>query len=252
MEAGAAVAVTEPTGTRDDGAPDAGEADLRAAFAAGLGRLRGLLPGLDDAALREPSALPGWSRGHVLTHVEGVALALARQARYALRGRTVEVYDGGRAARDAAIAAGHGRPAAVLTAALRDALDEAEASWAAVGDGDWARPVAYREGTLRTAGLAWWRELEIHTVDARLGAAPGGWPPGLCAHLLDFLAGRVPAGTALTLTAADTGGSWSYGGPGGVPVAVRGRLTDLAAWLAGRGTEGELAGGPLPELGSWP
>lgn len=248
------MAVTEPTGTRGNGRDtgEAGDVDLDAAFTAGLGRLRGLLPGVDDAALREPSALPGWTRGHVLTHVEGVALALARQARYALRGRTIEVYDGGRAARDAAIAAGHARGAARLTAALGDALEEAEASWAAVGPDDWARPVAYREGTLRTAGLAWWRELEIHTVDARLGAGPGGWPPALCTHLLDFLATRVPGGVALTLTAPDTGGSWSYGPRGGTPVAVRGRLTDLAAWIAGRGTEAELAGDPPPELGSWP
>jgi maleylpyruvate isomerase len=252
MEARSAVAVTEPTGTREDDGRDAGGPDLQAAYTAGLARLRGLLPGVDDAALREPSALPGWTRGHVLTHVEGVALALARQARYALRGRTIEVYDGGRAARDAAIAAGHRRGAAQLTAALGDALDEAEASWAAVGPDDWTRPVAYREGSLRTAGLAWWRELEIHTVDARLGAGPHGWPPELCTHLLGFLAVRVPGSVALTLTAVDTGGSWSYGGPGGTPVAVEGRLTDLAAWLAGRGTEGELAGDPPPELGSWP
>lgn len=273
MEAGSAVAVTEPTGTtgttgargptgttgrtgtagaRQEGGWEAPEVDLQAAFTAGLARLRGLLTGLDDAALREPSALPGWTRGHVLTHVEGVGLALARQARYALRGRTIEVYDGGRAARDAAIAAGHGRGAAVLAPALAEALDEAEASWAAVGRDDWARPVAYREGTLRTAGLAWWRELEIHTVDALLGAGPGGWPPALCTHLLDFLAVRVPGGVALTLTAVDTGDVWTYGAPGGTPLAVEGRLTDLAAWLAGRAQEGRLAGDPPPVLGGWP
>ncbi|NUS11043.1 MAG: maleylpyruvate isomerase family mycothiol-dependent enzyme, partial [Streptomyces sp.] len=155
-----------------------------------------------------------------------------------------------RAARDAAIEAGYGRGAGQLAAALGAALDEAEASWAAVGPDDWGRPVAYRDGTLHTAGLAWWRELEIHTVDALLGAGPSGWPPDLCTHLLGFLSVRVPGGTGLTLTAVDTGQTWTYGRGG--QVAVEGRLTDLAAWLAGRAPEGPLGGGPLPELGGWP
>lgn len=224
--------------------------DLRFALTAGQDHLRGLLTGLTEDAARAPSALPGWTRGHLLTHVEGVARALARQARYALRGRLVEVYDGGRASRDAAIEAGHGRSAAQLAAAVGDALDEAEASWSAVGPDDWQRPVSYRDGTVRTAGLAWWRELEIHTADALLGTGPDRWPPQLCAHLVDFLAVRVPPGTELTLTAVDAERSWTLGS--GEPVAVGGRLTDLAAWLAGRAPTRPLAGDPLPELGSWP
>ncbi|WP_235001983.1 maleylpyruvate isomerase family mycothiol-dependent enzyme [Actinacidiphila paucisporea] len=233
-----------------DRAPSEEDLDLRAALAEGHIRLRGLLAGLTEDAARAPSALPGWTRGHLLSHVEGVARALARQARYALRGRTVEVYDGGRAARDAAIEAGHGRGAAELAAAVGDALDEAEASWDAVGPGDWRRPVAYRDGTVRTAGLAWWRELQIHTADALLGTGPDSWPPHLCLHLVDFLAVRVPAGTELRLAAVDADRSWTLGE--GEPVAVEGRLTDLAAWLAGRAPQRPLTGGPLPELGNWP
>lgn len=236
---------SEPSGGSED------VLDLQAALTAGQSRLRGLLTGLTEDAARAPSALPGWTRGHVLTHIEGVGLALARQARYALRGRLIEVYDGGRAARDAAIEAGHGRSAEQLAAALGEALDEVEASWAAVGPGDWERPVAYRDGTLRTAGLAWWRELEIHTADALLGRGPSDWPPQLCVHLVGFLSARVPDGSALTLTAVDSGRSWTRG-TGQSPVAVKGRLTDLAAWLAGRLPEQPLSGDPLPELGSWP
>jgi maleylpyruvate isomerase len=242
MEAGTAVAVTEQAPSKD--------VDLPAALAEGHTRLRGLLAGLTEDAARAPSALPGWTRGHLLTHVEGVAQALARQARYAVRGKLVEVYDGGRQARDAAIEAGHGRSAAQLAAAVADALDEAEVSWTAVGPGDWQRPVAYRDGTLRTAGLAWWRELEIHTADALLGSGPDSWPPDLCVHLVDFLSVRVPDGTGLRLTAVDADRSWTLGR--GETVAVGGRLTDLAAWLAGRAPQQPLTGGPLPELGSWP
>ncbi|MGY5128412.1 maleylpyruvate isomerase N-terminal domain-containing protein [Streptomyces nigrescens] len=57
---------------------------VRAAIEAGQERLRALLPALTDDGVREPSELPGWSRAHVLSHIEGVALALARQARCAV------------------------------------------------------------------------------------------------------------------------------------------------------------------------
>ncbi|MDC7340189.1 maleylpyruvate isomerase N-terminal domain-containing protein [Streptomyces lydicus] len=74
--------------------------EVREAIEATGQRLRALLPGLTDAGTREPSELPGWSRAHVLSHIEGIGLAMARQARYALRGELVEPYDGaGRGAR---------------------------------------------------------------------------------------------------------------------------------------------------------
>lgn len=225
-------------------------ADLQAALAEGHARLRALLPGLTDEVLRGPSQLPGWSRGHVLTHIEGVGLALARQARYALRGKLIDVYDGGRATRDAAIEAGQRRPVQQLAPALADALDEVEASWSLVGPDDWDRPVRYRDGTLRDAGLAWWRELEIHTADTDLGYRTHEWSVPLCTHLIGFLAPRVPAGYRVTLSATDAEFSWAHGS--GSPLSVEGRLTDLAAWLAGRHPVEPLHGGPLPPLGNWP
>jgi maleylpyruvate isomerase len=231
-------------------APMAGGPALAAALTAGQTRLRTLLDGLTEDAARAPSALPGWTRGHVLTHIEGVGLALARQARYALRGKLIEVYDGGRAARDAAIEAGHGRSAPALTEALNNALDEIEASWAAVGPDGWDLPVSYRDSTVAAAALAWWRELEIHTADALLGPTPADWSPELCTHLVDVLSPRVPDGIRLVLTTPD--GAWSFTRGEGTPVTVRGRLTDLAAWLAGRVPPQPLTGDPLPALGSWP
>lgn len=223
---------------------------LQRALAGGQDRLRALLAGLTEEAVRAPSPLPGWTRGHVLSHIEGVGLALARQARYAPRGRLIEVYDGGRPGRDAAIEAGHRRGAAQFTAALADALDEVEASWAAVGPDDWQRPVRYRDGVLLDAGLAWWRELEIHTVDLDLGRSFADWSPEFCAHAADFLAVRIPEGVRLTLTASDAGPGFTHGT--GMPVDVTGTLPDLVAWLAGRHTSPPLAGDPLPRLGPWP
>ncbi|WP_338146722.1 maleylpyruvate isomerase N-terminal domain-containing protein [Streptomyces boncukensis] len=50
-------------------------------------RLLALLDGLDDTGTARPSALPGWSRGHVVQHLTDNALAFERQARYAPRAR---------------------------------------------------------------------------------------------------------------------------------------------------------------------
>lgn len=225
-------------------------AELRLALTAGQDRLRALLPALTETSVRAASALPGWSRAHVLAHLEGVGLALARQARYALRGKLIDVYDGGRPGRDAAIEAGHRRGAPVLAEALSEALDEVEASWSAVTADDWRRPVRYRDGTLLDAGLAWWRELEIHTADALLGPSTEDWSPAFCGYLVEYLAPRVPAGIRLTLDAEDGPWTWTVGE--GKELAVSGRSTDLAAWLAGRHPVRALTGDPLPTLTDWP
>ncbi|MGW1790294.1 maleylpyruvate isomerase family mycothiol-dependent enzyme [Streptomyces tubercidicus] len=231
---------------------------VRAAIEEGQERLRALLPALTDDGVREPSELPGWSRAHVLSHIEGVALALARQARYALRGALIEPYDGGRPARAAAIEAGALRDAAALRDAVRGALAEASAVWAAAGPADWSRPVRHRDGDLRSALLAWWRELEIHTADARIGHGPRDWPRELCHHLLDHMAPRVPRDIHLVLTATDDTPTRQYG-PGDAPtLTVTGPLTDLAAWLTGRRPHHPLdcrrsgTAAPLPELLGWP
>ncbi|MEV6108095.1 maleylpyruvate isomerase family mycothiol-dependent enzyme [Streptomyces sp. NPDC051940] len=219
---------------------------------AGQDRLGELVEGLTDEAVREPSALPGWSRAHVLSHLEGIGRALARQARHAVRGELVEVYDGGRPARDAGIEAGAVRSAAELRDAVRVALAEAHAAWTAVGPDDWSRPVRYRDGELRGALLCWWRELEIHTADALLGRGPGDWSRALCGHILDFLTPRAPEG-GLALRVTDGPESRVYG-DGDPAAAVDGRLADLAAWFAGRTPRQPVTAvnGPLPELGPWP
>ncbi|MFI1437116.1 maleylpyruvate isomerase family mycothiol-dependent enzyme [Streptomyces lydicus] len=232
--------------------------EVREAIEAAGQRLRALLPGLTDAGTREPSELPGWSRAHVLSHIEGIGLAMARQARYALRGELIEPYDGGRPGRAAAIESGALRDAAALAGAVAAALDEASAAWAAVGPADWSRPVRYRDGDLRTALTCWWRELEIHLADARLGPGPQDWPPELCHHLLGYLAPRAPEDLTLVLEATDEEFSRRYGAGAAPEVTVRGRLTDLAAWMAGRAPRRPLdcrrpgAGAPLPELLDWP
>lgn len=227
-------------------------AEVRGAVRAGHQRLLALVAALTDEGAREPSALPGWTRGHVLAHLGDLARALDRQTRAALAGELVEVYDGGRAARDASIEEGARRPAAALVADLEVACRALDAAWAPLADDAWALPTRYRDQDLRAVLLCWWREVEVHTSDLALGPTPQHWTAALRVHLLDHLAARAPRGTRLELQERPGGRTWSSGT--GHPVTVSGRLEDLAAWTAGRAVAGPLRSstGQLPVLGPWP
>jgi maleylpyruvate isomerase len=216
-------------------------------------RLAALVAGLDDAAAPAATALPGWHRGHLLTHLINLSDAFVRQTEYARRGERVDVYDGGRPARDAAIEAGADRPIRVLRAELSRATGQLDQAWAALDPVDWERPVSYRDGTMRDVLLAQWREIEIHTTDLLLGYRPAGWTLAFVNHLMAFLAARVPDGTALALLSRDRSRRWELGA--GQPVEIVGDPPDLATWLAGRQPYGPLIvaeGGPLPQLDPWP
>jgi maleylpyruvate isomerase len=211
-------------------------------------RLVKLVEGLTDAEARGDSALPGWSRGHVLSHLAYLSTAFARQVDHAVDGKLVEVYDGGRPARDAAIEAGSGRPAAELRQGIVDAVDVFERAVARLGPDDLDRPVIYRAGVVRDVLDSHWRELEIHTTDLRLGYTTADWTPEFCAHVIDYLlAARSPEGVRLVLVAQEQ----EWAGGDGRAVEVRGALTDLTAWLAGRQPKGVLDGA-VPELAPWP
>jgi maleylpyruvate isomerase len=217
---------------------------------------------LTDADVKAPSALPGWTRGHVLAHLAGISHAMARQLEYGGRGETVELYDGGQEGRTKAIdmAAGHDAP--THQADLQAALDRALAAFDALGNpgngtAHWQTPISYRGGVVLDGGLALWRELVIHTSDLGTGRGPETWSRNFCEHLFDFLAARVPAGQKFVLQ--PLGLPPVTIGSGGRSTVISGMITDIAAWLAGREpTLGSLRasaaadGVDLPELLPWP
>lgn len=211
-----------------------------------------------DADVKAQSTLPGWTRGHVLAHLEGITNAMARQLECAARGETVELYDGGQDGRNKAIemAAGHSADAhrADLTAGLERALKAFDSLDA---DAAWQAPIAYRGGVVLDGGLALWRELVIHTADLGTGHGPETWSRPFCEHLFDFLAARVPAGEKLVLQ--PLGLPPRTLGSGGRSTVISGMITDIAAWLASREPSlGSLRasaaadGVDLPELLPWP
>ncbi|MDX3799150.1 maleylpyruvate isomerase family mycothiol-dependent enzyme [Streptomyces sp. AK04-3B] len=212
--------------------------------------LERLVAGLSDQQVAEASALPGWSRGHVLAHLTDNARMFARLAEHALRGELVAGYDGGVDERNAIIETTAGRSAAEHRAQLAAHTAGLETSWARATDVDWSRPVTFRNANLAATVFARWREAWIHMVDLELGVRPDDWPEDLAAHTIDFLLGRLPAGARVR--AEDAGRQWSVGdGPPGT--VVTGGLRDLAAWLAGRTpVVSPVAAEELPALGPWP
>jgi maleylpyruvate isomerase len=223
--------------------------DLVVRVAAAHERERLLLDHLTDSQVRAASALPGWTRGHVLAARLAFLRAASRQVTHAMAGRmTEEFYDGGRAGRDAEIDANAGRPADDLVLEVTQAAKALDRAWSAMGPIDWDRPIMYRgRGPLTDLVRASWREVEVHRVDLDLGIRPSDWSADFCAELFDFLTPRIPAGVQARLVTPD-GRTWKLGT--GEPVEIRGALTDLAAWLSGRSPAGpvESSTGTLPEL----
>ncbi len=208
-----------------------------------------LVAPLDDAQVRAASALPGWSRGHVLAHLTDNARMFARLAEHALRGELVPGYDGGVDERNAIIDADAGRSAAAHRAELVARTAELEEVWERVGHTDWSRPVTFRNADISATVFARWREAWIHMVDLDLGVRPEDWPEELACHAVDFLLCRLPSGTSVR--AEDLPREWLTGDRTGT--VVTGRVRDLAAWMAGRTPAVlPLAAEGLPGLGPWP
>jgi maleylpyruvate isomerase len=166
---------------------------VRAAHA----RLHETLAGLDDAAARRPSRLPGWSVGHLVTHLARNADSVVRRLAAAAEDRLIEQYEGGDAGRSAAIESGAGRPAAALLADLVDADAAVDRLFATLPAAVWDRPVLRSGpdgGTVPAARLAYsrWREVEVHHVDLGLGYEPDRWPAGLVERMLPALLAGLP------------------------------------------------------------
>ncbi|AOR34969.1 mycothiol maleylpyruvate isomerase [Streptomyces fodineus] len=201
---------------------------------------------LDNAALAEPSRLPGWTRGHVLAHLARNADALVN----VLEGRPM--YESGEA-RDADIERDAPRP---LDAQLDD-LRKSAARFQAAGDApaDWTRTVELRNGVTDVASrvpFRRWAEVDLHHVDLGIGYELEDLPAEFVDREIDFLAQRFAGHKEVPptgLTAGD-GRIWTTGGGAeGGPVAVEGTAADLLGWLAGRRDgSGLTVNGPLPKL----
>ena len=223
----------------------------------GAAHLRDLMSRMADDAYAAPSALPGWSRAHVLTHLARNADAMGNLLTWARTGVETPAYASD-AAREADIEAGAARPPAEIRADVKASSDRLAAIARAMPEAAWSATVRTRQGVeLPAAEIPWWRarEMWIHAVDLDVGAAISDMPP----PMLQELVGDVVRGIGtregcppLRLRATDRDATWVLGDGSGDEVV--GPVASLAAWVLGRskGKDLRAPGGRRPvTLPAW-
>ena len=119
---------------------------------------------LDDGAVRAPSALPGWTVGHVLTHVARNADAYTNLLTWARTGVETPAY-ASPAARTDGIEDGADRPPAEQIADLRQAHERFADAAAAMPAEAWTFFLPSTGASAAAVPWARLREVEVHHVD---------------------------------------------------------------------------------------
>jgi maleylpyruvate isomerase len=189
---------------------------------AATARLSATCAAVDDATARRPSLLPGWSVGHVLTHIARNADGMVNLVTWAVTGVPTTMY-GSMDARNTAIEEGAGRPAEVLVADVRDSAARLRASLDELAGAapealdrlllfGAPPPGAQPDTPASTLPYARLREVEIHHVDLGLPSyTPADWPEAFVERTLLFVHARSG------------------------PADVVGEPADVLAWRLGRG-----------------
>ena len=213
------------------------------------------IDGLTDAEAREPSLLPGWSRGHVLTHLARNADAMVNLLTWARTGDETPMYPS-REQRTADIEAGSGRSASDLVVDVHATHERMLATMDAMPDVAWDNPLRYGFRNTEALGrdIPHIRrvEIEVHHVDLNLAYTLAHLPEHFVERMLSDVSADYsadPDKPGMVLVGIDGEGRWTVE-PGGPEVS--GPPPSLLGWLLGR-TDGVglHADGPLPTLGAW-
>ncbi|MGB9036230.1 hypothetical protein BLJ79_03925 [Arthrobacter sp. UCD-GKA] len=157
-------------------------------------RLMGNVANLADPEVRAPSQLPGWSVGHVLTHLARNADAHTRRLAGALDGQDVPKYASGEGQRRVEIEDGAGRPAVQVVADLRSSMAHLEEVFDRSSDAGWPNGHFLGGGHYGVSGCPAHRlrEVEMHHVDLGLGYTPLDWPEEYVGWDLPMLLATAP------------------------------------------------------------
>ncbi len=177
------------------------------------------IDGLSDHEARGACALPGWSVGHLFTHLARNADSVVRRLEGAARGEVLDQYAGGLTGRADDIEAGAQRPAVELVADVASSAAAVERVMAGLSLSAWdgrSRTARGVEESSRDAVFSRWREVAVHRGDLGLHPGPVPLPP-------ELVEAWLPQELARSSTRTD-------------PAA-------LLTWILGRG--------PAPELAPW-
>ena len=206
---------------------------------------------MDDGAVSAPSALPGWTVGHVLTHVARNADAYTNLLTWARTGVETPAY-ASPAARTDGIDAGADRPVAEQIADLREAHERFADAAAAMPAEAWTFFLAPTGASAAAVPWARLREVEVHHVDLGRGYTPEDWSDAFALRLLrEVVTGFTDVDVVLRPQGVEH--ALTIGSPDGAP-EVSGPTRSIAAWLAGRSDGGDLTvspDGPLPRRPRW-
>jgi maleylpyruvate isomerase len=204
--------------------------DVAGAAAAHQGLLTMLDEQLDAGSLdgSAPSRLPGWTIGHVLTHLARNADSIVRVLVAAEKGAVIDRYEGGQARRDGEIEAGAPRPATELVADVRITIWSLEQTWSTHTRWDGrSREAQGRELPVSELPFTRWREVEVHRADLGLGYEPRDWPAEYVRRDLRLMEMRWNARRPMGMT-------------GLPPAALDAPPHERLAWLLGRTPLGDL------------
>jgi maleylpyruvate isomerase len=225
---------------------------LAAEISRSTARLIVTAQGLTDESVAAPSLLPGWTRGHVLSHLARSSDGAVNLLTWARTGVPTPQYES-KARRAEDIEAGAGRTAAAQLEDLSGASDRFAAAIDAMPAHAWASVVQMTNGRELSAAQFMWfrlREVEIHHVDLDAGYDPADWPEAfvlrLCRTIAEDFGGRAD-GPRVVLRAPEIGHDLVVGDGVTGPV-VSGPVRTVAAWLTGRSSGDGLTVTPTEPL----
>ncbi len=150
-----------------------------------------LLSDLDEPVNpARPSELPGWSVGHLLTHLARNADSVTRRLEAAGRGEHAHQYEGGLDGRLAAIDEGARRSWSELRDDVKTSCALLESTAEGLAPQAWEVESTTVTGMVQPAAMVLERrirEVVIHHTDLGLSFTPAAWPDDLVAELNEEL-----------------------------------------------------------------
>jgi maleylpyruvate isomerase len=223
----------------------------------GAAHLRGLMTRMGNDAFAAPSALPGWSRAHVLSHIARNADGMINLLTWARTGVPTPAYASADQ-RDADIEVGAARTPSEIRDDVVSSSDRLAQVVRKMPREAWSAQVRNVQGQeIPATDIPWIRarEMWVHAVDLDVGASFADLPAPMLAELLTEVATTMGAKAdcpSLRLVAPD--GTWTVGDAENA-ITVSGPAPELLEWLLGRGKGRALRssteGRKLPVLPRW-